>query len=155
MRAIYSSNAGRLTVADDFVGNRILCKHVRRVGWDQPQRFVIQVNHQVHRTGVLDDVNTLHAVDVVIDDYKMHNHRGLVSVMSPVESCDNSDGGWGLNLYRSMVRMCEAYGMEWHYTVMEGNRVKMINYYVIRFDLQGFSTSNPHSGGYKIVAGHG
>ena len=94
-------------------------------------------------TGVLDDVNTLHAVDVVIDDYKMHNHRGLVSVMSPVESCDNSDGGWGLNLYRSMVRMCEAYGMEWHYTVMEGNRVKMINYYVIRFDLQGFSTSNP------------
>lgn len=70
MRAIYSSNAGRLTVADDFVGNRILCKHVRRVGWDQPQRFVIQVNHQVHRTGVLDDVH-LH-VYLLVGPERMH-----------------------------------------------------------------------------------
>jgi len=55
--AIDSSNAYRLTVADDFVGNHILREHVRRVDWDQPQRLVIQVDHQVHRTSVLDDVH--------------------------------------------------------------------------------------------------
>ena len=94
-------------------------------------------------TGVEDDVLTLHAIDVTVDDYKMHNQMGLVSVTSPVESCDNTEGGWGLNLYRSVNRMCEAFDMKWHYPIINGNRVKMINYFVIRVDLFAFSIYTP------------
>ena len=36
--------------------------------------------------GVRGDVLTLHAVDIETEDYKHHNHYGLVSVASPVRS---------------------------------------------------------------------
>jgi len=84
------------------------------------------------------DESTFHCVEVMMEDYKFHNHSGEVAIASPVKSAERSDGdteGWGLNLYRSLKRLCKAFNMSWKYTVYEGVRVLTINYYVIRIDV--------------------
>jgi hypothetical protein len=89
--------------------------------------------------GVRGDVLTLHAVDIETEDYKHHNHYGLVSVASPVRSCNNLATGFGLNLYRSIDRVVRAFDMKWKYTIFEGEEVRVIDYYVVRIDIGNVS----------------
>ena len=117
-------------------GHGLLCSGVRVRPYEEPTAEWCPV-------GVEGEVLTFHAIDIELEDYKQHNHYGLVSVASPIESCDNSVGGYGLNLYRSLDRLVRVCGMEWKYVFMEGVRVRTIDYYVIRLDLNHTDVESP------------
>ena len=93
--------------------------------------------------GVEGEVLTFHAIDIELEDYKQHNHYGLVSVASPIESCNNSVGGHGLNLHRSLDRLVGACNMKWKHVIMEGVKVRTIDYHVIRLDLNHTDGESP------------
>jgi hypothetical protein len=83
------------------------------------------------KSSALDDnfMAKVFAMDLAIQDYKLHNTRGVVSVQSPTAS------GW--NIVDAATKIAEAWNMKIVHDQLQGGEVvSTIDYYVLRLELR-------------------